>query len=307
MSASAKTAVLVVGFGGPASPEEVRPFLDSVTGGARIPEKRIQEVIGHYEALGGVSPYNAEAARLVAVLETWLRENGTPLPVGLAFRHSKPSLNDAFARFREEKVDRVVVVVLSPLRSRASFDRYRERVEEAAREESPSIEVAYIEPFHADPLLAEALADRIGAVLAEFSAEEPAYFLFSAHSIPAPMDAESGYAAQFEELCRLAAEKAGLKSWGIAYQSRSGNPRDAWLEPDVRKALKKIPRTFSNLVVVPAGFLCENVEILYDLDTELKQAAESAGFGYYRVSPVLDHPKFVGLLGRLVREKTGAE
>ncbi len=299
-----KTAVLLIGFGGPASPDEVRPFLESVLQGTKIPQSRFQEVLKHYEAIGAVSPYNAATFKQKQALERWLEQQGLNLPVFVGFRHSTPSFKDVFLSLKEKKIERVIGFVLSPLRSYASFDKYVARVEEGKKEAGVSaIAVSYTDGFYNDPLFIETQAARVGEVLNPLSKEQRSkvFLLFSAHSIPEAMSRESGYAEQFIEVVALVSKKLGLKNGGFAYQSRSGDPRDSWLSPDVREAIAAMDRSkFQTVVLVPAGFSNENAEILYDLDIEARQKVESLGLRYLRAGTVADHPKFIEMMGRAV-------
>ena len=126
-------------------------------------------------------------------------------------------------------------------------------------------------------------------------------FLVSAHSIPEAMSRESGYAEQFIEIVALVSKKLGVKNGGFAYQSRSGDPRDPWLSPTIKEAIAAMDRAkFQTVLLVPAGFSNENAEILYDLDVEARQKAESLGFRYLRAAAAADHPKFIEMMGRAV-------
>lgn len=297
----AKRAVLLLGFGGPSSPAEVRPFLDSVLEGVHVLPARFETVLRHYDAVGGTSPYNALAARQGTALEAWLIARGHTFPVRVAFRHSTPSFRDVFTEFAAAGVETVAGFALSPLRSQASFGKYRDHAEKAKSDAGASrVGVRYAEPFHDDPLFIAAQAERVREALAVLGAKRT-FVLFSAHSIPRIMADESGYDLQFSVMAVLVAAHLGLREWGIAYQSRSGRPADPWLSPDVSEAIRALdPARFDAILVVPAGFLCENVEILYDLDVEARAVAEERRFFYARAATVLDHPSFVELMGRRV-------
>ena len=298
------TAVLLIGFGGPRGPEEVRPFLESVLEGVKIPESRLNEVLSHYEVMGGRSPYNEATESQKAALEKELKDRGAMLPVFVGYRHSTPSLSDAFTLIKKGGFQKVVGFVLSPLRSYASFGKYKERTEEGRKKAGASgIPVVYTAAFDRDPLFIEAVFQRLKEVLNGIPQKEMgrAFVLFSAHSIPMAMDAESGYASQFEAIARHAAEKLSLANWGVAYQSRSGDPRDTWLSPDVNEAIRAVdPKKFTRIVLVPAGFLCDHVEVLYDLDIEAKKTAEKKGLLYSRSGTVTAHPAFIRMMANRI-------
>ncbi len=221
-----KKAVLLVGFGGPASPAEVRPFLESVLEGIRIPPARFDAVLHHYELIGGVSPYNALALRQAADLEAWLTVHGKAAPVRVGLRHSNPSLKEAFSGLAASGVTEVAAFVLSALRSYSSFEKYQERVEKGRIEAgAENVRVRYSETFYNDPLFIRALTDRVADVLRALPGRRP-YVLFTAHSIPKSMSDQSGYHKQFVEIATLVAAGLGGVAWGTTYQSRSGRPED---------------------------------------------------------------------------------
>ncbi len=296
-----KKAVLLVGFGGPASSVEVRPFLESVLEGIRIPPARFDAVLHHYELVGGVSPYNTLTMRQAAQLEAWLAAHGHAIPVRVGFRHSTPSLKDAFSGLAASGVTEVTGFVLSALRSYSSFEKYLERAEKGRLEAGAAgVHVRYTESFYNDPLFIGALADHAAEAIAALPGKRP-YVLFTAHSIPRSMSDQSGYELQFAEVSSLVAARLGGVPWGIAYQSRSGRPEDPWLSPDVCEAIKSLDATrFDVVVLVPASFLCQNVEIMVDLDIEARTAAEARGLVYARAQTVFGHPSFLELMGRYV-------
>ena len=302
-----KTAVLLIGFGGPTSMAEVRPFLQSVLEGVEIPQSRLDEVTRHYEIFQGASPYNEITKRQKESLEFWLKVRGASLPVYIGLRHALPSFQGVFEAMKHDGVQRVLGFVLSSFRCYASFEKYIKKLEEgrsAARAES--IIVDYMENFYDQPLFLEAQISKIRSAVSDLSIENltKTFFLFSAHSVPVPMSSESGYARQFEKASRQIVQDLKLAHWDIAYQSRSGNPRDPWLEPDVRGFIASLdPSRFRRVVLVPIGFLCDNVEVLYDLDIEAREAVEKKGLIYLRASTVTDHPKFIEMIGGQILQK----
>ena len=306
-----KAAILILGFGGPEKPEEVGPFLRRVTEGTRpfdklragIPESRLAEVAHHYEAIGGVSPYNAHVRKFKTLLEKSLGELGHAVPVLPGFRYSAPSFEELWKSVVGFDAKKVIAFVLSPFRSEASFERYRPALEEKKEKSGVTAELVYTAPFHAHPLFVESWVDRIREKISEIPAftREKTFLVYSAHSIPLPMARQSRYAEEFKEHASLVSEKLGIKEWTTAYQSRSGSPADPWLEPDVPAAIRSVDKTrFKNVLVVPSGFLCDNAEVLYDLDIEAEKLAEASGLSYFRAATVLEDPDFVRMAVQLV-------
>jgi ferrochelatase len=304
-----RTAVFLIGFGGPAKPEEVRPFVESVLEGIKIPEARFQDVLHHYDLIGGVSKYNSATFGQKEALQEYFKKKNVPFSVGLGLRHSFPSFKDAFETFGKYNVEKLICFVMAPFRSYSSFEKYQQRVEKARLESGTSaMELVYTESFFDHPLLIQAQTERVSEVLKDFSREdrERSFFIFSAHSIPVEMSRKSSYDLQFERSSSLIAGALGLsENWRIAYQSRSGAPRDPWLEPDVQKVIASLDGRFKNIVFVPMGFLCDNVEVVYDLDVEAKKTCEEKGLRYFRAATVGVHPKFIEMMAEQILEKAG--
>ncbi len=289
---------------------EVRPFLQSVLEGVKIPPSRFDEVLHHYEVFDGKSEYNSVTAKQRSALESWFADQNLALNVEMGFRHAAPSMADAFKDLKDKHTEKVIAVVLSSFRCFASFEKYVKKLKEAQNAVgASSIAVEYMPDFYKEPLFIAAQSDKVRTAIGKFSDDEleKTFFLFSAHSIPLTMSEESGYADQFREASSLVAKNLGIVSWDCGYQSRSGNPNDPWLIPDVKQVIRSLDRKkFLNVMLIPIGFLCDNVEVLYDLDVEAKQSAEQAGLRYCRASTVADHPKFIEMLGRQVVDLLGS-
>lgn len=294
-------AILLVGFGAATSREEIRPFLANVVRGRPVPPERLEEVVHHYEAIGGSSPYNAHTMRQAAALREWLARAGIATPLYVGMRNWTPYVRDTMAEIAARGARRVLGVVLAPHRSEASWDRYLQTVDEARAAlgvGAPAID--FIAPWHDDPLFIQAVAARIGEALGRLEAapRDGLRLVFTAHSIPLAMARRGRYVEELEESCRLTAAAAAFPRWSIAYQSRSGDPREPWLEPDLEQVLRALaPAT---ALVVPIGFLCDHVEVVYDLDIESQAMARRIGVRMERIATVGDHPLFIRMLGESI-------
>ncbi len=294
--------VLLVGFGGPEKPEDVWPFLLEVTKGTRVPEERLKEVVHHYEDVGGRSPYN-DAVKLLAKNLQELLAHSKPLPVFTGMKNWYPFMKDTLAEISKQGFSRGIAVILAPHRSDASWDKYIRCVDEALKETGARMTYEYLHPWHDHSGFTGSYAENIKKAVKD---KYKTHVIFCAHSIPVEMAGQCDYAEEFKTSSDLSAKEAGLFSWSLAYQSRSGNPRQPWLEPDVVSVIEGLQRErFSEVLLVPIGFLCENVEILFDLDLEARQAAEKAGFKYCRSETVMEHPRFISMLTELILEKAG--
>ena len=299
-------AVLLIGFGGPTSRAEVRPFLDNVLRGRPVPPERIETVVQHYEIIGGRSPFNELTFRQARALKARLRAEGLALPVFVGMRVWTPYVHDTLQQMAAEGVRRAVGIIMAPHQTDASWGRY-ERAVSAARERmgAAAPEVEYVDEWHAHPLFIEAVSDNVGAALQQLPPERrtSAALVFTAHSVPTAMAAASPYVQQITEVARLVAERIGHLEWALAYQSRSGGPGEPWLEPDISEVVRQRARAGDrDVVVAPIGFVCDHVEVLYDLDIETRQVAQGLGLNFVRAATVNDHPVFIRMLADVVRQ-----
>jgi ferrochelatase len=195
----------------------------------------------------------------------------------------------------------VLGFIMAAHRSEASFERYQATVNDARAaigEGAP--EVVYPETWHDHPLFIAAVASRAREAYARFDPPEQsrARLIFTAHSIPLAMANAGPYVQQLAQSARMVAAELAIDTWQFAYQSRSGSPRDAWLEPDIKETLRNLDAKAA--VVVPIGFLCDHVEVLYDLDIEAAQIARAAGIRMERAPTVGDHPLFIAMMASIV-------
>jgi len=306
---SAVDSVLLVAFGGPERPEDIRPFLQIVAAGRPIPPARLEDVAHHYEVIGGRSPLNALTRRQAAALADALAARGRALPVWVGMRNWHQFLHETLAEMKDRGRRRAVAVILSSLQTEASWARYVDDVAAARDKVGADAPDVVFAPAWADhPRFVDAMADRTRAAVAQVepARRAAARLVFTAHSVPVAMAAGSPYTAQLEATARLVAERLGRGGWSVAYQSRSGSPRDPWLEPDISDVIRALAREGArDLVVVPVGFVCDHVEVLYDLDVEARRAAEAVGVAFHRAPAANDHPDFIAMLADLV-ERTAA-
>ena len=298
-------SVLLIAFGGPTRPEEVRPFLANVTRGRPIPPERLEAVAHHYDMMGGYSPFNELTFRQACALEAELRKQQLQLPVFVGMRNWHPLLRETLAEMAAAQRRRALGVILSAQQCEASWERYKENVAEARADVgSAAPDVAYTPPWPDHPLFIEAVAERAAAALQGIapSVRGATPLIFTAHSVPVAMAERSPYVEQIREGARLVADRLGHSRWTVAYQSRSGSPRDPWLEPDIGEVIRALARErVRQVVVAPIGFVCDHVEVLYDLDIEARAIADGLGVGFVRAAAVNDHPAFIRMLADLVR------
>jgi ferrochelatase len=300
-------AVLLIAFGGPTAPEEIRPFLARVTQGIPIPPERLEEVAHHYEAVGGKSPLNEITFRQAEALKSVLQEKGLPLPVYVGMRNANPFFVETLKRMAQDGIRRVLGFILSSHKTEASWERYQKNIADARDKlagKAPAVD--FCDGWHDHPLFVQSWVELIEPAFSKiaFSQREDTALVFTAHSLPLTMAARSPYVEQFETSARLIASKMGHQRWSLAYQSRSGNPADPWLEPDIGETVRKLAAEgCKDIVVAPVGFVCDHVEVLYDLDIQAKQVAENLGVAMRRVGCPNDHPTFIQMIVEVIRDK----
>jgi ferrochelatase len=282
-----KPAVVLMAYGSPAEPEDIRPYLEDIRAGRPVSDAAVEELTERYRRIGGRSPLDDVTEAQRAGLERELE-----LPVFVGMKHWQPRIAEAVDRALAGGADTIVGLVLAPHYSRLSIEEYRERLEAALGDRA---ELRFIESWHThEPYLA-LLADRVRGT--------DAHVVFTAHSLPERILAEGDpYRDQLLETSQLVAERAGLASWSFAFQSASptGEP---WLGPDILDELADLEaKGVERVLACPIGFVSDHLEILWDLDVEARERSAELGLEFDRIRSLNDDPAFVRGLAELVRE-----
>jgi ferrochelatase len=302
-------AILLISFGGPEGPDDVLPFLENVLRGRNVSRERMLAVARHYDLFGGVSPINEQIRALIAALRAELKARGPDLPIYWGNRNWRPFLTDALREMRADGRRHALAFITSAYSSYSSCQQYLEDIARAQAEIGPGApRVSPLRKYFDHPGFIQANADRLREALDTLPPveREQTPVIFTAHSIPESMARVSAYEAQLREACRLVARQAGVREWELAYQSRSGSPAQPWLEPDIGERLRaqrsRAQRSRA-VVVAPIGFISDHMEVLYDLDVEARELAESLGIKLVRAGTAGVHPAFVRMIRKLVAER----
>ena len=235
------------------------------------------------------------------------RLGSSGLPVYVGMRNWHPFLEDTLGQMSRDGVQRVLALTLAPHHSYSSCGQYKQNVARARetlrREGHDDIEVTYVGGWHTHTGFIQANARQIEAARDTLPPDRraDARVVFTAHSVPSAMAAESRYVAELKESATLVAERLATSDWNLVFQSRSGRPEDRWLEPDICDYLRaEHSKGLAAVVVSPLGFVADHIEVLYDLDTEAAQVAEAVGLVMVRASAVNDHPAFLDMLADVV-------
>jgi len=300
-------AVLLISFGGPQGLADIRLFLANVLRGRRVSPERVEEVARHYEIFGGVSPITALTLAQAEGLRQRLEGAGHALPVYVGMRNWHPYLADTFRQMHDAGIRRAIGFITSAFHSYSSCQQYRENVEAAradlrATRAGGDIEVTYVGSWFDHPGFIEANAAHVESALRALPADLSAHakIVFTAHSIPMSMAERSQYREQLTVASGAVAARVG-REWVLAYQSRSGRPEDPWLDPDIRDCLRaEHERGLRAAVICPIGFLCDHMEVLYDLDLEAAQECREIGLPMVRAESVNADPRFIAAMADVI-------
>ena len=299
-------SVLLISFGGPQGRDDIRPFLANVLRGRRVSPERVEEVAHHYELFDGVSPITELTRRQAEGLRVRLAVAGRPLPVYVGMRNWHPLLADTLRTMYADGVRRAVGFIAAAHHSYSSCQQYRENVAAAQRELEAAgghVDITFAGSWYDHPQFIDANAVHVNAARQRLptAVRDAARLVFTAHSIPTPMAEVSLYREQLQSSARLIAEKARVSDWTIVYQSRSGRPQDPWLEPDVCEYLRReYASGLRAAILCPVGFVCDHIEVLYDLDREAAEVCASIGLPMVRAEAVNDDPLFLDMMTDVV-------
>jgi protoporphyrin/coproporphyrin ferrochelatase len=293
-------ALLLLSFGGPEAPEHVMPFLENVTRGRGIPPQRLASVAEHYLHFGGVSPINAINRELISAIEAEI-----DLPVYFGNRNWGPYVEDTVATMRDNGIRRAAVFTTSAWGGYSSCTQY---VEDIARARTAvgagAPDLVKLRQYFDHPLFVEMFTEAIAA--AARTVPDDARLVFTAHSIPLASQNRCGsdlYSRQVAYASRLVAAAAGYDDYDQVWQSRSGPPHVPWLEPDIGEHVTALAEAGTKAVIVcPIGFVADHIEVVWDLDNELRQQAGELGIAFARAATPNADPRFARLAVELIDE-----
>ncbi len=289
-------------YGGPNSLEDVEPYLMDVRGYRPTSPEIIHEVRERYREIGGRSPIRERSEAQAAALQTALDAGGLGFSVYVGMRHWKPFIKDTLADMSAAGIERAVGLVMAPHYSRLSIGAYYKRLQEAGS----SIQVAPVESWNLLPGYLEALAANVRAALERFPADERAGVpvIFSAHSLPERiLTWGDPYPAQLRATVAALAELLPGREYTFAFQSAAIS-NEPWLGPDAGSLIAKYAAEGrKNILLAPIGFVCEHVEVLYDVDVVFKKQAAALGVRLERIEMLNTAPQMIAGLAGLVREK----
>jgi protoporphyrin/coproporphyrin ferrochelatase len=311
-----KQAVLLLAHGTPDTVDQVPEYLRNVVSGRPLPQHVIEEIQHRYSLIGR-SPLTELTAEQARLTQAELAASGTPVPVYVGMRNWRPYIPDVVKQMRADGVEEAAVICLAPQNSRTSVGLYRR----AVQAEAGSLRIDFTDSWPRHPLLIEAFAERLRPALASLTAEtgRPVPVLFTAHSVPErtvqpPAPGEGGprlwpgegadpYAEEARHTAELvAAQLPEIPAWHFAFQSQgaSGGP---WIGPTVEETIDRLAADGAKaLILQPIGFVCDHVEILYDVDIAFRDYARHRGIRLERPQSLNGSPTLARALADLARK-----
>jgi ferrochelatase len=307
-------ALLLLSFGGPEGPEDVRPFLENVTRGRGVPPERLADVAKHYLHFGGVSPINQLNRDIIAAVRAELDRAGIALPVYFGNRNWHPMVADTVREMGADGVGSALVFPTSAYGGYSACRQYDEDITGARDAVGPAApDLVKLRQYFDHPLFVDAVVDAVRAAFGSLppSVRDDARLVFTAHSVPLSADAAAGppdegghrYSRQIGEAARLVADRLGVADFDVVWQSRSGPPAIPWLAPDIVDHVEALhAKGVPSVVVSPIGFVSDHLEVVWDLDTEARERAAELGMAFVRAATPGTDPRFAELVVELIRE-----
>jgi len=292
--------VLVMAYGGPDNLEEVEPYLMDVRGYRPTSPEIVHEVRERYREIGGRSPILERTRVQADALQSVLNEEGSDFKVFVGMRHWHPFLAETLTEIRGQGIDQVVGLVMAPHYSRMSIQAYYQKIEEA----DSGVQISPIYDWHLLPEYLNTLTDRVQAALERFpdSIRADVPVIFTAHSLPERiLEWDDPYPSQLRATTESLMERLGPRPHEFAYQSAAIS-NIPWLGPDAAQVMERYAAEgVQHILICPIGFVCEHVEILYDIDIEYQRLAKKLGIHLERIEMLNDSPEMIRGLARLVR------
>jgi protoporphyrin/coproporphyrin ferrochelatase len=290
--------VLVMAYGTPATPADVEAYYTHVRRGRPPTPEQLADLHRRYDAIGGTSPLLERTQAQVRGIEDALAPHGG-FTVELGMKHAPPFIEDAVEALVNKGCTRAVGVVLAPHYSRLSVGEYEERARDAAE---TKLDFRMVPSWHLSEPFVDALAARVRMTAAELP--EPTEVVFTAHSLPTRiLDEGDPYPDQLRETAEAVAARAGIERWRIGWQSAGRTP-EPWIGPDILEVLEELATNGTQGVLVcPAGFTSDHLEVLYDLDVEAAARAEKLRVAFARTESLNDDPRLSAAVAGAVLER----
>ncbi|MCM3125296.1 ferrochelatase [Mesobacillus sp. AQ2] len=303
-----KMGLLVMAYGTPYKEEDIERYYTHIRHGRPPAPEMLEDLQNRYEAIGGISPLAKITVEQGEKLEQYLNsiQDEVEFKMYLGLKHIEPFIEDAVKQMHEDGIEEAVSIVLAPHFSTFSVKSYNGRAkEEAAKLGGP--EIVSVESWYDEKKFIKYWSDRVAKTFAEMPADEKenSVLIVSAHSLPEKiLQMGDPYPAQLKKTADLIAKQAGVKNYAVGWQS-AGNTPEPWLGPDVQDLTRELfeEHGYKAFVYVPAGFVSEHLEVLYDNDYECKVVTDEIGASYYRPPMPNAEPEFIDAMADVILKK----
>jgi protoporphyrin/coproporphyrin ferrochelatase len=303
-----KMGLLVMAYGTPYKEEDIERYYTHIRHGRPPAPEMLEDLKQRYEAIGGISPLAKITVEQGEKLEQHLNsvQDEIEFKMYLGLKHIEPFIEDAVKQMHDDGIKEAVSIVLAPHFSTFSVKSYNGRAKEEA-EKLGGLEIVSVEQWYDEPKFIKYWADRVSKTFAEMPADERenAVLIVSAHSLPEKiLQMGDPYPEQLKETADLIAKQANVKNYEVGWQS-AGNTPEPWLGPDVQDLTRELfeKNGYKAFVYVPAGFVSDHLEVLYDNDYECKVVTEEIGASYYRPAMPNTEPEFIDALADVILKK----
>lgn len=303
-----KMGLLVMAYGTPYKEEDIERYYTHIRRGRTPSPEMLEDLKQRYEAIGGISPLAKITALQGEKLEQHLNsiQDDIEFKMYLGLKHIEPFIEEAVKQMHDDGIEEAVSIVLAPHFSTFSVKSYNGRaMEEAAKLGGP--EIVSVEQWYDEPKFIKYWSDRVSETFAEMPADERenAVLIVSAHSLPEKiLQLGDPYPEQLKETADMIANQANVKNYEVGWQS-AGNTPEPWLGPDVQDLTRDLfeANGYKAFVYVPAGFVSDHLEVLYDNDYECKIVTDEIGASYYRPAMPNTEPEFIDALADVILKK----
>ena len=298
--------ILLMSYGSIYTMDDIERFYTHILKGKKPPQEYIDELRERFLAIGGKSPLNEitynQAKKLQNLLNNSMdnstdnSKNNLSYKVFVAFKHINPYIEDVVKQMENENISKAIAIIMSPYYSNYNISDYFKRTK------SDKINFKHIYGYYDNPLLIDIFYKRIQALrekIIKIHGNSKIFYIFSAHSLPEKILPDP-YPTQLQFVVNKLVERLGITDYVFCYQSQ-GKTKDKWLGPDILDQISKIPDEFKIIISCPIGFICEHLEVLYDIDIEAKNYANQLGKELYRITLPNDDDDFILLLKNVIQ------
>lgn len=298
--------VLLMAYGSPERVEDIEPYFTHIRGGRRPSPQEIESLRERYLAIGGKSPLLAITTSTAAKLQTRL---GGGYKVYAGMKHWHPYVGEVIHQILSDGIGDLVAIALAPHYSKMSIGSYQEAVKSANLAIGNAISVKFVDEWYENPNFLKAWKNRIERSLSEKfkdHSRQDLFVLFTAHSLPERiLSWGDPYKPQLFETADKLASMLPLKKsqYAFAFQS-AGHTSEPWLGPDILAKLRELGESgCKEILIAPIGFVCDHLEVLYDIDVEAMQLAKEVGIHLERTESLNDSDEFVEVLASIVSSR----